>query len=219
MVVLWLVILAISLPGSERAHTLLHGGGGYIPGSPSRQVDLYLSRHFDSAFEYPVLIVYRDHQHTVHDRAFSEGVGRVQDALDKTSFVRATRSYREIPNWQMTSPDGHTTVILAGVRASSMEDVETRVPELRQTLSALKPPDGELLVAGDAAFNYDVDALSAVDARVAEKRALPFVLLCLLAAFGALVSAGLPLALGVLSTTVTGAIVYALAHILPLSIL
>ena len=61
----------------------------------------------------------------------------------------------------------------------------------------------ELLWTGEIPLNLDVRQASSEDMRSAERRALPIALLLLLAAFGSVVAAMLPVAVGVLGVLLT----------------
>jgi RND superfamily putative drug exporter len=225
VVVLWLCVLCVSIPFSRLAHDVLHGGAGPVPGSISERVDRTVQTDFDTSFLYPVSVVFNSTTRTVQDEQYKAAVRMVQERLPNLAPVRDTHSYLDIPYWVLTSPDGHTTALLAGLKAQSSDEAEGEIPTLRAALAQLHPElaqhvaDLQVLVTSDTAFNHDVNELSARDASRSEKRTVPFVALCLLVAFGAPVAAGLPLAVGFISTTVTGALVFALGHVYPLTIL
>src|SRR5262249_21661329 len=61
----------------------------------------------------------------------------------------------------------------------------------------------KLLWTGEIPLNLDVREASSDDARAAERRALPIALLLLLAAFGTVVAALLPVAVGILGVLLT----------------
>ncbi|HEY4003238.1 MAG TPA: MMPL family transporter, partial [Candidatus Xenobia bacterium] len=220
----WMVCWLLAWPASRLTPAVLHGGGRPIAGSPSAALDAILERDFAGAsFLHPVLVVFSEPRLTVHDPAYARAVQQVQAHLPELAPVESTRSFLQGEADKLTSDDGHITVLLVGMRGSNPDEAEAAIPALRQALAALRPslglPDLTTLVTSDTAVDEDIDTLSAQDSARAERRTLPFVLVCLLAAFGALGAATLPLLVGLLSVTVTGAVVFLVGHVLSLTIL
>ena len=75
-----------------------------------------------------------------------------------------------------------------------------------------------LHIVGQGGLWAGMQELSKKDLEEAEFVGLPLVLIILLAVFGSLAAAALPLALGVAAVTVTGAIVFLLAQVMEMSI-
>ena len=67
-------------------------------------------------------------------------------------------------------------------------------------------------VTGRSALTYDLNVFNAKDTAEAEMRVIPLTLIILLFAFGSVVAAGVPLLLGILSTTLSLGIVFLMAR-------
>jgi RND superfamily putative drug exporter len=119
---------------------------------------------------------------------------------------------------------GGGTFVLVGV-ASIDGPVESLVPELHERAHALenqlrsKYPAVKLELTGEIPLNFDIRKASADDVRHGESLVIPATLALLLLAFGSLVAALIPLAVGQLAIATTLAITGFLASRFHLSIL
>ncbi|MGB8832180.1 MAG: MMPL family transporter, partial [Candidatus Sulfotelmatobacter sp.] len=116
------------------------------------------------------------------------------------------------------------TFVLVGL-ASTGAPVESLVPELHQLASSLENqlrgsyPAVKLELTGEIPLNFDIRKASADDVRRGESLVIPATLALLLVAFGSLIAALIPLAVGQLAIAVTLAITGFLAQRWHLSIL
>src|SRR5207302_8599801 len=97
------------------------------------------------------------------------------------------------------------------------------VPELRDSLRAAtaRVPGSagfDVKLTGSAALDHDVRTISAEDSEASERRILPLTLIVLVLAFGALVAAMLPLAVGVLAITIALGLVTVAARFWTMSV-
>jgi RND superfamily putative drug exporter len=119
---------------------------------------------------------------------------------------------------------GGGTFVLVGL-ASAGGPVESLVPELHQRAHALEDqlrgryPAVKLELTGEIPLNFDIRKASADDVQRGESLVVPATLLLLLLAFGSVVAALIPLAIGQLAIATTLAIAGLLAQRLHLSIL
>ena len=119
---------------------------------------------------------------------------------------------------------GGGTFVLVGL-ASSEGPVESLVPKLHELASSLENqlrsryPGVKLELTGEIPLNFDIRKASADDVRRGESLVIPATLALLLVAFGSLVAALIPLAVGQLSIAATLAITGLLARRWHLSIL
>jgi RND superfamily putative drug exporter len=96
----------------------------------------------------------------------------------------------------LVSGNGHSALVTFNVPGNSDNMEQTVLPDLN-AVAAIQARHPDLLVqeAGDASGNRDIDALISSDFRHAEETSLPITLLLLVAVFGALIAAGIPLLL------------------------
>jgi RND superfamily putative drug exporter len=119
---------------------------------------------------------------------------------------------------------GGGTFVLVGL-ASSEGSVESLVPKLHEIASSLQNqlrgryPAVKIELTGEIPLNFDIRKASADDVHRGESLVIPATLVLLLVAFGSLVAAMIPLAVGQLAIAVTMAITGLLAHRWHLSIL
>ena len=119
---------------------------------------------------------------------------------------------------------GGGTFVLVGLESPDAP-VESLVPELHQRAHALEDqlrgryPAVTLELTGEIPLNFDIRKASADDVRHGESLVIPATLLLLLVAFGSVVAALIPLAVGQLAIATTLAIAGLLAQRLHLSIL
>jgi RND superfamily putative drug exporter len=119
---------------------------------------------------------------------------------------------------------GGGTFILIGL-ASTGAPVESLVPRLHEQATFLADqlrssyPDVKLELTGELPLNFDIRKASADDVRHGESLVIPATLALLLVAFGSMVAAVIPLAVGQLAIAATLAITGLLAQRFHLSIL
>lgn len=107
--------------------------------------------------------------------------------------------------------------ITATILETQLARAQVVVGAIRREISAVRLPQGQLYVTGSTAVTQDFLQQLEADARHSEVTALPLTGLVLILAFGALVAAGIPLAVGVLSITLTLALVWGLTHLIPVA--
>jgi putative drug exporter of the RND superfamily len=119
---------------------------------------------------------------------------------------------------------GGATFVLVGL-ASTEGPVESLVPKLHERVNALQNqlrgryPAVKIELTGETPLNFDIRKASADDVQHAETLVIPATLALLLLAFGSVVAALIPLAVGELAIATTLAIAGFLALLLHLSIL
>ena len=209
-IVLWLVIVALSVPFALRQSEDLTGSGFDVPGSGSDRVRRAVERDFPDADQAQLAAVLVA-QPNARPGALTDAVGRLEADLEGVPAVTIPSGARE--QGLRTAPSG---VVVVGL---SVRIGESRAPDaagrVRDALAAGTARDGVVThVIGLGAF---VDATAEVleeDLTAAETIGLPAVLLILLVVFGSLAAAGLPLALAIVSVTVTGALIFAVSQVL-----
>jgi RND superfamily putative drug exporter len=137
--------------------------------------------------------------------------------------VSAVVSYLDLRDPLFLGKSGGTFVLVG--LSSDLGPVESLVPKLHTRATALtnqlrgKYPAVKLQLTGELPLNFDIRKASADDIRRAESLAVPVTLALLLFAFGSLVAAIIPLAVGQLAIATTLAITGLLARHFHLSIL
>jgi RND superfamily putative drug exporter len=143
-------------------------------------------------------------------------------ALSRQPYVTSVISFRSTHDSTFLSRDGKQTFLVLAMSVPSQDSLGHLVLPVRrvihEALGRVAPADAGVLVTGLAPLDLDVRALSASDGERAELRVLPLTLLVLVLAFGALVAALLPIAIGMLAIWTTLAFLWVLGHSMPMSI-
>ena len=197
-------------------------GGPDRPTESSRSADM-----IDSAFPKPfadyVAIVVRGPVR-ISNRRYTDLLDTLAAAAEREPYVRQVVSFRTLNESTFVSPDRRTTFLLAALAREQTGDItKDFVPELRDSLRAAtaRVPGSagfDVRLTGSAALDHDVRTISAEDSEASERRILPLTLIVLVMAFGALVAAMLPLAVGVLAITIALGLVTVAARLWTMSV-
>ncbi|MBI3790935.1 MAG: MMPL family transporter, partial [Gemmatimonadetes bacterium] len=218
----WAAIIAAVAPSALHVSERLTGGAR-IPGSESADVQIALGERFASPFGHYVVLVATGIPSPTTDMG-REALQSITTGLAGTPGLTRTLSYLDVRDPLFVPRDAQGTIILAGIsfaEKDKQQGIETFRARTRTLVKDLheKWPRLALRWTGDLALDADLRKLSSNEIKIAEARVLPLTLLLLLAAFGAIVAALLPVVVGVLAITLTLGVVALIAHLVPLSIL
>ena len=215
VIAVWLVLLVAAAPLAMRQTEHLTSGGFAVPGSDSEAVDRGLAE-FDRAQSHnlAVIVARRPGASDAEVRAAVDRVDRVAAELPhaELSDRAAARAKRQAAR----SP----VVTLPLTVHADQDQASDLAVDLRDELKVGEGArDGvELYTVGQEALWAGMQDLAKEDLEKAEVTGFPIVLLILLAVFGSLAAAALPLALGFASVTITGAAIYFLAQLTEMSV-
>lgn len=219
---IWLLLVLVALTGAWRAESVLHVGQG-LPGSDSERVQARLQQEFIHPFTY-LAVVTLDSRDRLGDPAADARRQALQALLDHQPDVGLTLSWNDGHDATFGHAGDRSTFVLVGLLAKTVGEATASVPRLRAAVQAgmarlyADDPTATAHVTSDTAFNFDLRAVSAKDSARAEMRVVPLSLLLLVGAFGSLVAAALPVAIGMAATLLTLGIVYWLGHLVTLSV-
>ena len=211
----WLVVLLASAPFAARQTEHLTSGGFIVPGSGSEAVDRSLGQ-FDRAQRdsLAVVLAQKPGASAADVRAGVDRVGRAADRLDHAQLSPevAARAKREAGR-------GPIVVVPLDVRGSQDELSDLAVDMREEVGAGAGARDGvQTYLVGQQALWAGMQDLSKEDLEAAETSGFPIVLLILLAVFGSLAAAALPLALGFASVGITGAGIFFLSQATDMSV-
>ncbi len=193
-----------------------------VEGSEAESVRLELASRFHSPFVDRVVLVIQGLPPADSEeggQALATIVARLRDEPGVSGVV----SYLELRD-SIFLGRGGATFVLVGL-ASTEGPAESLVPKLHEIASSLQSqlrgryPSVKLELTGEIPLNFDIRKASADDVRRGESLVIPATLALLLVAFGSLVAALIPLAVGELAIAATMAITGLLAQRWHLSIL
>jgi uncharacterized membrane protein YdfJ with MMPL/SSD domain len=214
----WVVILVAALPFALRQSDNLTGGGFDVPGAESTVVEETLGADFDwvPRAQLAAVLVPRRGSDAADLRA---ALADVEAAARAEAHVRLSAAARRGALVAIERAPQRTLVVPLAVSVSEDEAADV-AGGLRERLGLREGRRGPVGVhlAGQGALWAGMQDLSKADLEAAEGTGFPIVAIILLAVFGSVAAAALPLALGAFSVLVTGALIYALSLTLEMSV-
>jgi uncharacterized membrane protein YdfJ with MMPL/SSD domain len=217
VLVAWALAFLAALPFAARQADNLTGGGFGVPGSQAAAVQQSLARDFDAAQRATlgIVLIARPGATAADERTALDRVRAAVAAVDHVAVAPQALA--------RVRPSGapHTTIIPLRVDVNDWKAVDVAA-QLREKLGLGTPQvsEGALTthLIGQGALWAGFQEVSKADLATAEGVGFPIVALILLAVFGSLAAAALPLALGAVSVLVTGALIYVLSRSMEMSI-
>jgi uncharacterized membrane protein YdfJ with MMPL/SSD domain len=200
----WVVVLVLALPLASRQTEHLTGGGFDVPGSQSKAVSEAVEQSFgEHADGIAVLLRARPGTTPAADAAAVARVRRAVAGIDRVTLPPAAARRAEVAL-------RHGAVAMLPLRSDLSSDLLIDpAGTLREGLDPGATRAGvTTYLAGQPTIWAGMQELSKEDLSKAEAGGFPIVALILLVVFGSLAAAALPLALGFVSVTVTGALIY-----------
>jgi uncharacterized membrane protein YdfJ with MMPL/SSD domain len=212
----WLITVIAAAPLAAKQTEHLSGGGFDVPGSQSQAVETALTNRFASTEAGRIAVVLRPEPGISAEQgsaAIRRTQAQVAAAGDSAQISPATAAQAEA---QLAA--GKPAVVPVQASGSADELVNTAT-DLRDGISPGDPVDGVTpYLVGQPAMWAALSEVSKEDLQTAEGEGFPIVALILIAVFGSLAAASLPLALGAVAVTVTGAIIYLLSQQMEMSV-
>jgi len=193
-----------------------------VEGSQAEIVRDELATRFHSPFVDRVVLVIEGLPPGDSDEG-GQALGTIVAALKEQPGVSGVVSYLELRDPIFLGRKGGTFVLVG--LTSTGGPVESLVPEIHRLASTLENqlrgsyPAVKLELTGEIPLNFDIRKASAADVHRGESLVIPGTLVLLLVAFGSLMAAVIPLAVGQLAIATTLAITGFLAQRWHLSIL
>ncbi|MCU4183279.1 MMPL family transporter [Acidiferrimicrobium sp. IK] len=203
-------VLGIHAPGA------LKSGGFTSSSAPSQVAQDRLRADFGGSTNLILVVTARSG--SVDTPAVTAAGDALTARLAATPDVSAVTSY-----WPTRPPalrsDSGTQAIVAARVAGSDSEVTTRTKALVERLSNTGPGGPiEVVAGGDAPTGVAINSQINADLAKAESIAIPVTLVLLIAAYGSVVAALLPVAIGVLAIFATLAVLYLLSLVTDVSI-
>ncbi len=211
----WIALLLVSLPFAARQTEHLTSGGFAIPGSGSEAVDRALA-DFDDAQRHTLSVVVA--------RQPDADTADVRRELARVDAIADRMPHAELPARALAEAEAdaaRSPIAIAQLHTTGMMDETADLAvDLREELGIGEGGrEGvETYLVGEQALWAGVQDLSKQDLEKAEATGFPIVLLILLAVFGSLIAAMLPLVLGFVSVMITGAGIFFLSQATDMSV-
>jgi RND superfamily putative drug exporter len=217
----WVVaaVVGIVLTASLLADALTTEGD--FVGTPESQkaIDL-LEQRLDRKEPVRDVVIIRSSSQTVRDPAFQQRVEAIHDQLVSAvkGSVRVGPTYYETNATSQVSQDQHSTLITVTQPGSEINNAGDNIKPLLDVVTAADGESGyQVLATGQATLSRDFTTLSESDLGKGEAIGIPIALLILLAVFGTLVAALVPVVLAIFAIVVAIALAALIGQISPLS--
>jgi RND superfamily putative drug exporter len=215
IVVAWLALLVAALPLAAKQTDELTGGGFSVPGSQSEEVEQALEAEYADAREGAITIVVEPTASGGGADA-AAGVERVSDAVAGVSGLELPEGAASEAEAAVAAGDIAVIPLATELDTDAQTDAAS---DLREALAPGEAAHGVTpYMAGQPAAWAGLQELSKEDLEKAEAIGFPIVALILLAVFGSLAAASLPLVLGFVSVALTGAVIYGLSQQMEMSV-
>ncbi len=210
----WAAVVITAAFGAVRIESVLTGSFGSVENSESQVVREAMSEFPAQSPDSIVLVMKAGaNELSVGDPAFDDTMKSIVSSFEKVPQVGRIVTYLDsgVPENQLVSSDGRIALVLVGLNTENLDAAEQVVPLLRDELKTVSRPEGmQFFVTGPPAIYYDAVVVGKEDTNRAELIALPITGITLVLAFAALVAAAIPLMIGVISVSVSLAILYIL---------
>jgi len=185
-----LALAIASVPFALRAGGELSSGGWLDPGSEAARVSDRLADEF-AAGRSSILVLYRAPAGAkATDPAFEQQIAASLAGVRSDQRVAGIVDYATTGDARFVSTDGTATYAVVELNLTDEESVAA-LDELRAKIGT--PPGATVQLTGYGPVTKDSAHQSEIDLQRAETISLPLALLILLAVFGSLVAAGMPL--------------------------
>ncbi len=214
----WLLLLMPSIFLAMNQSGNLTGGGFEVEGSQSLHVQRELERHFPDQGASPLALVAAPRA----DASF-EDMNAAVARLER--IVAEVPSVKVVPNPQQPPPQPDRPYVVTLQLDFNNTGAVDVAKQLRQKVGIDGDQPGEiengkvkLYVIGQGALGAAATLATKHDIAQAEQWNLPIVLIVLLAVFGSLAAAAMPLVLGICTVVVTMGLVYLLSMYTTMSV-
>ena len=215
----WLPLVALALViglnvwAAAAGGTLIQGGWN-VPNSEALRAEALLADRFGEQAA-TMIVVYRDPAGNAASDDFQATVADSIAPAADDPMVAETLTYADVGDPKFVSTDGTSTFALLRLT----EQDEAAVDDAERLAALVERPAGvEMYITGVAQLYHEFNVKIEEDLLRAEMISLPVALLILLAVFGTVVGAGLPLLIAALALPSTFAAIGLLAGVTEMSI-
>jgi putative drug exporter of the RND superfamily len=204
---LWVLLMVASLTLTPQLERSLKGVGLTYEAGEARQTERLLQDNLGISAD-PDIVVFQA----------SAGQERMQPQIE-----RILTEIRQLPDVSSTStpsdrPAQNTRYSIVNLRQTN-SDANATIGQIQQILNRETDKTLKTSLTGKAAVDRDVLKVSKADLARAEFIALPLTLVALLFVFGSPIAATLPVAMGILTVSVTFGLLYFVAQQMEISVL
>jgi RND superfamily putative drug exporter len=220
----WLVILVLGVVAASGLGNALSTDANFTNKPESVKGSDLLDARFTNSAAITETVIVRSETATVDDPAFEQEVKQtastllgLKDVVTSASTYYDARAAGSAQAAQLVSADRHTTLIPVTL-GTDMTVANDHADEYVNTVKTLNQNGFQVLTVGNVSGNQAFNKISETDLAKAEKFALPLTVLILIVVFGALLAAGVPLVLSVVSILVALGLTALVGRLMSLSL-
>ena len=202
VIVVWAVIVAVSALLVPRFQSALTGPPLVVQGSDSARAQEIQATRFAKPHAEQDLIVFESETLVASDLAFGAVVDDALSRVRELPHVASVISPFDPRAQGLISIDGRVATAIVNLTGTNAER-QALVPQLTRAATSVATEDVRIYVTGSSPLIAELVVQEQEDLSRAERLGLPVALVILLLASGAVVAAGLPLALALLGGIVT----------------
>ncbi len=208
-----LLVLGGLWGGSVSKH--LSSGGYYDPHSESVRAGNDIEHKLDVPTQDAIVLF--TSQQPVSDPTVQHAIESALASLPRAQVPSYT-TYWTSHRPQQLSTNGRATYVTLSLTGKTDATLENSLAVARSTLANADLPGITVQYGGTVTLNKEISGQVSTDLRRAELVSLPIVLVLLIIIFGSLVSAGLPLAVGILAIVGASAVLRVLTTFVSVSV-
>ncbi len=215
----WLPILGLAIVFGLNVWAAMDGGrlsqGGWqIAGSDAARGEALLADRFGEQAS-SMIVIFTDPDGDAASAAFQETVADAVAPVADEPIVAEILTYADVGDATFLSEDGKKTFAVVRLR----EEMEDAVDDVEHLAGQVEAPDGvETVITGIPVVQHEFNQAVEEDLLRAELISLPIAMLILLAVFGTVVGAALPLVIAGMALPTSVAIIGLLANVTEMSI-
>ena len=213
VVLAWVALVVASAFFAPNLGSRLKGGGFEGANSEAERVQDVMSEEFGLS-PATLTVVFEGDGLSAKSEEFQRHQNVALEGLRDMSETEQVTTYSDTEDPRFISDDGKKSYALVSFNVS-VDETESLVGEVR---SHVRSASLETYVTGAPAVYQDITEASNEDIKRAEKYAFPFALVILIVAFGTLVAAAIPVAIGGVSVLVALATLYFVAGVYDMSV-
>ncbi|MDH3227164.1 MAG: MMPL family transporter [Thermoleophilia bacterium] len=212
---IWIVLVVGLGALAPRVESALSGAGWEDSGSESVQVRETAQDAFQGNVSSALTVVVASETVTIDDPAFQQTVARVEEHLEAHDSIASVTPPSQAAG--TISADSRTAIVLGGA-ADDPTGMVRAADDMKGELSEVAAPGTTVSVTGASGMWSDFNEANKEAMLKSELLSWPVTLAILIVAFGALIAAGLPLLLTILSLAASAGSLVVAAQLFDVSI-
>ena len=206
VIAIWLILLVLSLAIAPNLGNVLQGVVTSYEAGEAKQAEILLAEELSLNPDALTVVFHRDDQQSL--------INQRSQIEEKLTLIRALPEVKSVDktfdNPATLSEGGDTTYSQIELGVTGI-DVYPVIADIQEILDENNLDNLSAYLTGKAVYDYEDHRISEVDLVKAEALALPLTLIALLFVFGSAIAAILPVAMALLTVSVSSGLLYFLA--------